>query len=136
MPENDEQPGILVRMAAHSRLSSLHDGEAKALAVEYQLVTSQTSCVLVKQRDAHDKAEEIPALRKVPHRLAAGYGGMGTVYCCKSAPVTSDFCDYMPDSSIEATKELVLLRKQIDTTDFSDQVVSGLNRSHSPVTSR
>jgi len=142
MSENGEQPGTLARMAAHSRLSSLDDEAAKALAVEYQLVTSQTSCVLVKQRDANDKAEEIPSLRKVPHRLAVGYGGVGSIdhrilaadeVCMSAHSISADF----EEPSLDYLDVPAFLRKQNDSPQpSSNQVVSYLNRSHSPIISR
>ncbi|HBH36269.1 MAG TPA: alpha-1-antitrypsin [Gammaproteobacteria bacterium] len=143
MIDSDELPGTLARMAAHSRLSSLDDKAAKALAVEYRLVTSHTSCVLVKQRDAHDKAKEIPALRKVPHRLAAGWGGMGrvdhhtvdfAVVHHSRAPMISAALE---EPSLDYLDVPAFLRKQNDgSTSSSDQVVSRLNRLHFPVISR
>jgi Ca-activated chloride channel family protein len=146
MLENNEQPGTLARMAAHSRLSSLDDEAAKALAVEYQLVTAQTSCVLVKQRDAHDKAEEIPALRKIPHQLAAGWGGMGRVtqpvLACdvlysksisRDSTVFSDYEDDIPFGTLDGP---AFSRSLNASTVSSEMIVSRLNRSHSPVISR
>ena len=70
----------LPRLAAHSRLPKLGASESVALAVQHQLVTEYTSCVLVHERDEDGKAGDIPALRKVPHVLAAGWGGMGDVF--------------------------------------------------------
>ncbi len=69
----------LPRVAAHARLSSLDSEEAAELAEHYQLVTEQTSCILVFDREADEKATEVPALRKVPQVLAAGWGGTGSV---------------------------------------------------------
>ncbi len=82
MMEKTEWPGTLARMAAHSRLAKLDDKAAKELAVAYQLVTAHTSCILVKQREEDDRAENIPELHKVPHRMAAGWGGVGRVKSC------------------------------------------------------
>ncbi len=78
----DEPTGFqatLPRLAASARLESLNDEEAQSLAVQYQLVTHQTSCVLVYERDEDEKAEDAPELRKVPQMLAAGWGGLGSV---------------------------------------------------------
>lgn len=146
MSGNREQPGTLARMAAHSRLSSLDDEAAKALAVEYQLVTAHTSCVLVKQRDAHDKAKVIPAMRKVPQQLAAGWGGVGSVrrripdhgvMCCMSTPKDSekhsDYEDDMPFGPLDRPAFSLSLN---ESRVPSGQIDSRLNRLHSPVTSR
>jgi len=69
----------LPRLAAHARLNELDAEQALALAVEYQLVCEYTSCVLVYERAAGEKADANPELRKVPNMLAAGWGGLGSV---------------------------------------------------------
>jgi len=74
----------LPRMAAHARLGQMPTDQARALAVAYQLVTDHTSCVLVKERAADDKATESPELRVVPQMLAAGWGGTGSVLANRS----------------------------------------------------
>ena len=71
-----EETDALARLATHARLPSLDAETARALAIEYQLITDQTSCVLVKTRE--EAAEGIPLLRSVPHTLAQGWGGIGT----------------------------------------------------------
>ena len=70
----------LPRIAAHARLAELSASEASDLAIRYQLVTEHTSCVMVYERAEGAKAGELPVLRKVPHTLAAGWGGMGSVH--------------------------------------------------------
>ena len=54
----------------------------EALAVQYQLVTQDTNFILVHERSAHEKAQEMPAGHRVPQMLAAGWGGSGTVHAC------------------------------------------------------
>jgi hypothetical protein len=49
------------------------------LAERYQLVTDDTSLVLVKERADSERAQEMPQLRKVRGMLAAGHGGHGSV---------------------------------------------------------
>lgn len=72
----------LPRVAANARIDPDLPEESKELAVSYQLVTEQTSCVLVYQREIEQKADGVPVLRKVPQMLAAGWGGMGTMDAC------------------------------------------------------
>lgn len=72
----------LPRVAANARIDPGLSEESKELAVSYQLVTEQTSCVLVYQREIEQKADGVPVLRKVPQMLAAGWGGMGTMDVC------------------------------------------------------
>ena len=69
----------LPRMAIYSRLAEFDSDEALQMAKRYKLVTEQTSYVLVFEREEDQKADGYPAIMKVPHMLAAGYGGIGTV---------------------------------------------------------
>jgi Ca-activated chloride channel family protein len=49
------------------------------LALDYQLLTDDTRCVLVHRRADADKPEEEAALHRVRSMLAAGWGGTGSV---------------------------------------------------------
>lgn len=69
----------LPRIAAARRLSVLSGAESLQLAVRYQLMSSQTRCILVHERASEDKALEAATLHRVGSMLAAGWGGMGTV---------------------------------------------------------
>lgn len=69
----------LPRLAADRRLSDLDRATATAVAVRYQLVSPHTHFVLRDQRDAAEQADTLPQVRQVPHQLAAGWGGMGSV---------------------------------------------------------
>ena len=69
----------LPRLAADRRLTGLDQATATALAVRYQLVSPYTHFVLRDQRDAAEQADTLPQVRQVPHQLAAGWGGMGSV---------------------------------------------------------
>jgi hypothetical protein len=74
-----ETADTLARLAAARRLAGLADEEAAALAVQHQLVSPQTHFLMVDAHVATDPAGERPALRRVPHRLAAGWQGLGSV---------------------------------------------------------
>jgi Ca-activated chloride channel family protein len=79
----------LSRVAAQRRLAPMEPAEATALAVHYQLVSEFTSCVVVLERAAGEKADGHPALRAVPHMLAAGWGGSGLLdYASLDRPAT------------------------------------------------
>ncbi len=65
----------LVRMAAATRLHGASEPDALALALRYQLVTSQTNCIVVHVRAEADKALDLAQLHVVPSMLAAGWGG-------------------------------------------------------------
>lgn len=69
----------LARLAAYQRLAELDAAEACDLAVEYQLVTEHTACLLVETREDAEKVDVLPAIRKVPSTLAAGWGGLGSL---------------------------------------------------------
>ena len=59
------------RLAAQARIDVLEDEQEKlALALRYQLLTPQTSFLVVAERVA--KAEDLPELMKVPQMLPAG----------------------------------------------------------------
>jgi Ca-activated chloride channel homolog len=53
--------------------------KSQELAVQYQLVTDETNFILVHERDASEKALEMPDAHKVPQMLPAGWGGTGSV---------------------------------------------------------
>ncbi len=99
-PELSGLQEVLPRMAAHRRLTDLSEEQAAELAEQYQLVTEHTSCVLTYESEEDDKAEQAPALRKVPQTMAAGWGGMGSVlhrkrvapFLSTGVPDDTEFC--------------------------------------------
>lgn len=74
-----ETADTLSRLAAARRIARLSAADATALAVAYQLVTPHTHFLMVDVRTEGEKATELPELRTVPHMLAAGWGGVGSV---------------------------------------------------------
>lgn len=84
-----DEANTLARLAASQRYSQLKRGAENVpamlkkklpeLAEKYQLVTDDTSLILVKQRAAGLQAQDMPELRTVKSMLAAGWGGQGTV---------------------------------------------------------
>jgi Ca-activated chloride channel family protein len=76
----------LSKIAAHARVGELcrqPDAETSAqgrrLAVAYQLVTDQTSYLLVVERAEGERATDMPALHKVAQMVPAGWGGTSSV---------------------------------------------------------
>jgi Ca-activated chloride channel homolog len=84
-----DEGNTLARLAANQRYWQLRNGgdevpavltkQLPALAEKYQLVTDDTSLVLVKHRADGEKALDMPQLKKVKGMLAAGHGGHGSV---------------------------------------------------------
>lgn len=91
-----DEGNTLARLAANRRYEQLRKmaeeapavltKQLPALAEKYQLVTQDTSLVLVKERVEGEKATDMPALRTVRSMLAAGFGGHGSVMFSMSLP--------------------------------------------------
>ena len=77
---NHNEDGNLARLGAALRMSSISEPEQLKLAIDYQLITEQTNCILVHTRSAEDKATDMPELQKIAQMQAAGWGGAGTVH--------------------------------------------------------
>lgn len=90
----------LSRIAAALRLNDLTKAkERERLAVEYQLVTSETNLILVHERAEIEKADDMPELHQVKPMLAAGWSGNGVVAYRRTAPslqVLRSGCDNAP----------------------------------------
>ena len=78
-PETGDSPaGTMARMAAAQELRSLtNPKDAVSLAEKYQLMSRYTNYIAVDVREDGQKAVDLPALRKTPQMLAAGWGGHG-----------------------------------------------------------
>lgn len=66
------------RLAAAQRLAGLPVEAARAVALEYGLISDWTNLLLIVANEAASRPAEFPALRKVPQTLAAGWGGAGS----------------------------------------------------------
>jgi Ca-activated chloride channel family protein len=95
-----ETADTLPRLAAARRIAQLSAEDATALAVEYQLVTPHTHFLMVDVRAEGEKATELPELRTVPHRLAAGWGGVGSVAVPHACPVMMEACEPIPPAAL------------------------------------
>jgi len=69
----------VARVAAAARLKEADDVAGLQTALRYRLVSPWTNWLVVAPRAEDEKALDIPALRKVPQTLAAGWGGMGSM---------------------------------------------------------
>ncbi|RGE42404.1 VWA domain-containing protein [Comamonas testosteroni] len=109
-----DQDNSLARMAAHaliklqpdmaSMATDLHplsDEQQTELALRYQLITEHTHFVLVHERAEQDKPVDLPELVQVPHMLAAGWGGTGSVMAAASSNVPSVWRTHRKSSNIQ-----------------------------------
>jgi len=69
----------LPRIAAARRIAQDANADGLALALQYQLMSKQTNCILVHRRAEADKTTEQAELHRVSSMLAAGWGGVGAV---------------------------------------------------------
>ena len=84
-----DEANTLARLAASQRYWQLKKASEQVpamlkkqlpeLAEKYQLVTDDTSLILVKERAEKMRPEDMPELRTVKNMLAAGWGGQGSV---------------------------------------------------------
>ncbi|MBF0231992.1 MAG: VWA domain-containing protein [Desulfamplus sp.] len=88
-------PETTARMAAAYQMKGLQNSEEiTALGVKYQLMSSCTNYLAIDVKSEGEKSKELPALRKTPQMLAAGWGGVGSVAqdsgirFCRRAPVS------------------------------------------------
>jgi Ca-activated chloride channel family protein len=111
----------LSRVVANERIQILEPVfdhvRAQELAVDYQLITSQTNFILVHRRAEEKKSNEMPTLKQVKQMLAAGWGGTSTVMsrrsnapgfiplskpACFKRTDTRDIADQMNDLAVDA----------------------------------
>ena len=121
----------LPRVLAHQRLPQLTDSARVTTAIDYQLLTKGTKCLMTHQRAEGEKAEDLPALRNVPQHMAAGHGGFGSVIDSAlyarpmakrrqaSYSASVDTSSSMPDSLNEDYSFDIpaFLRRQVDKDD-------------------
>ena len=85
----------LSRLAAAGHMQQLADTtQATKLAIDYQLITEHTNFLMLHERNAEDKAPNMPELHKVKQMLPAGWGGAGmdqVVQCMRTSVSLS--CD-------------------------------------------
>jgi len=129
-------PGTTARMAAACEIKAMADSkEIAALGVKYQLMTRYTNYLAIDVKAASEKAEDLPALRKTPQMLAAGWGGTGGVIAeldlsmdLTEAPVFSKRLAAAPlETNVCYSLESPDSFRRIGIADFID----ALNRTHS-----
>jgi Ca-activated chloride channel family protein len=100
----------LRRLGGRQRMETADQKEALDLALQYQLVSPQSSLFLVRVREEGDKAQGLPKLRQVEQMLAAGYGGTGSVMGMGMVAVASimPFSPAMPDGFLSKASRFIL----------------------------
>ena len=73
------EQSTVARLAAAERLKTLDKAAGTETALRYQLVSPWSNWLVIAERPEGEKAQDLPTLRKVPHTLAAGWGGTGGV---------------------------------------------------------
>ena len=134
----------LPRVLAHQRLPQLTDAQRVATAIDYQLLTDGTKCLMTHQRTNREKAEDLPALRNVPHQMAAGHGGLGSVVArdaehdflealCEMPPSSgSDYASVSPsyafDRPIPIDEEIRFSRRRLTIDDVAEDAGTPIQR--------
>jgi Ca-activated chloride channel family protein len=124
----DGLPGTTARMAAACQIRAMRDSEKiAAIGVRYQLMSKFTNYIAVDVKAGDKKAKDLPALRKTPQMLAAGWGGTGSV------TDNMDICFSLkepsfsrPKSPIRAAK-IRVAKREFTVDDFIFIIVELLN---------
>lgn len=97
LPETTERLSTVARLAASARMKELDDRAGRETALRYRLVSPWTNWLVIAERPEGEKAQDLPALRKVPQTLAAGWGGVGMLQACLSMDaVASPIAKFLP----------------------------------------
>lgn len=77
---SDNPHKTTVRQVAHQYLQTLEDEEERAkVAVKYQLMDKTTAFIMVEENEVSE-TQDLPAFRKVPQMMAAGWSGQGSIH--------------------------------------------------------
>lgn len=114
----------IARVAAAIGLSRADDATGLATALRYRLVSPWTHCLVIAPRDDAERASQAPELRKVPHRLAAGWGGSGTLM---AASVSMDACELSAASRFRRSQPL---RDAVDAGDTHERDIDRLPQQY------
>jgi len=106
--------GNLSRLGAAQRLPALPEDEQLSLALNYQLITACTNCIMVHVRSAEEKTTGMPELQKIAQMQAAGWGGAGSIYevsySSKSMP--------MYDTLQKCIESIDSINPKVDYSDY------------------
>jgi len=103
----------VARIAASARMGELDETAALDTALRYRLVSPWTNWLVIDVRADGEKSLDLPALRKVPQTLAAGWGGIGasssrTISACFSMPtfLRLESASILDEEDVSADPEL------------------------------
>jgi len=89
---SDNPQKALIRQVAHQYLQTVEDEEDRSnVAVKYQLMDRTTAFIMVQENEVDD-TQELPAFRKVPQMMAAGWSGQGSVQFEESISPYASYC--------------------------------------------
>jgi hypothetical protein len=100
--QSADRVSTVARIAASARLKELDRAAGVEQAVRYRLVSPWTNWLVVAARPEGEQAMDIPALRKVPQTMAAGWGGVGAVASLASFDLFADAMEAQDESSLFA----------------------------------
>ncbi len=138
LPESADRVSTVARLAASSRLKELDESAGRETALRYRLVSPWTNWLVVAERAEGEQMQDLPALRKVPQTLAAGWAGAGQLAMAHAAPVACMVDDALSSvmrkshiSSVRAAQNVgpdkydipAFLRKQVD--EDLDEIPAG-----------
>ena len=112
----------VARLAAAMRLKNQAPEAGLASALRYRLMSPWTHTLVIAERAEDQKAQHPPALRRVPHTIAAGWGGAGVMradvmHSVLRASAPSGNVDYF--SSHHADAMFGVREQQFDMADHS-----------------
>ena len=96
----------LSRIAAARRMAQSSNADALALAVQYQLMSRQTNCILVHERAEAEKTAEQAELHRVSSMAAAGWGGIGSVSPVSLSTPYYSIVDYDSMEGLEGSSSM------------------------------
>ena len=134
--EDGVLPGTLARIAIQRSLGNEDKSSGVDLALKYQLISPWTNYLVLAERAESEKERSrgIPALRKVPQMLAAGWHGTGRVARFISAQSVKSCAPppYRDESySIEPIEKDTLFDKHLfDKSDSSYAFINSFNLVH------
>jgi Ca-activated chloride channel family protein len=104
--ESTDRCSTVARLAASERLKQMDARLGLETALHYRLISPWTNWLVIAERGADEKAQDLPFLRKVPQTIAAGWGGVGTVHdslsmnTISSSKISFSSCEPPPSDRI------------------------------------